>query len=439
MTYDNYGNILTKNGVPYVYGDPVWKDLLTSVDGLPIGYDEQGNPTSYLGHTLTWEKGRQLKSYDNNTYTYNANGIRTSKTINGVKHTYVVDDTKIIRETWGNNELVPIYDNEDAVCGIRYNNVPYYFIKNLQGDVIAIADKDATIVARYSYDAWGVPTITADITACNIATINPFRYRSYYYDDEIDLYYLQSRYYDPVIGRFVNADKSIGANDDHSTYALYTYCGNCPVDRCDSLGSFWKKIWNGIKKAVRTLLNKTNKVLVSVGIDTAAMGAYLLNMKKDAAGVYHANFDCWQQYFGYNNLYDFIFDIGTSMKSAKFPFSCEGKSYILWAWKGNYINLGAGAELGIYYGGEPHWLVDKNLAQNMSMVLKYRGKKIISYCKKTWWITGFNPKYLDAKASDLSVKFTVAFTKDSLYRSFKSAWRKKWSCNDENRTIIYSF
>ncbi len=68
MTYDNYGNILTKNGTAYTY-DPTWKDLLTSYNGQSIIYDAQGNPTTYLGHTLTWEKGRQLKSFDNNTYT----------------------------------------------------------------------------------------------------------------------------------------------------------------------------------------------------------------------------------------------------------------------------------------------------------------------------------------------------------------------------------
>ena len=90
MVYDNYGNILSKNGVAYTYGDSVWKDLLTSYGGQPISYDAQGNPTSYLGHTLTWEKGRQLKSFDTNTYTYNANGIRTSKTVNvsGVYYAY---------------------------------------------------------------------------------------------------------------------------------------------------------------------------------------------------------------------------------------------------------------------------------------------------------------------------------------------------------------
>lgn len=101
MTYDSYGNIKSKNGIAYEY-DTTWKDMLTKVGDDTITYDAQGNPLSYLGHTLTWEKGRQLKSFDSNTYTYtyNANGIRTSKTIGGIRHDYLLDGSKILRETY---------------------------------------------------------------------------------------------------------------------------------------------------------------------------------------------------------------------------------------------------------------------------------------------------------------------------------------------------
>ena len=237
MTYDDYGNILTKNGVAYTYSDGAWKDLLVSYNGQTITYDAQGNPTSYLGHTLTWEKGRQLKSFDSNTYTYNANGIRTSKTIDGVKHDYILDGTKILRETWGENTLIPIYDNEDSVCGIIYNGVPYYFLKNLQGDVIAIVDKNTETVAQYSYDAWGACTKAVTITdltgGVDIANINPFRYRSYYFDKEIEMYYLQSRYYDPQLARFINADEPCCIDMFGS---LFAYCNNSPIMRIDDEG-----------------------------------------------------------------------------------------------------------------------------------------------------------------------------------------------------------
>ena len=256
MVYDNYGNIVKKNGKAYTYGNAVWKDLLTSYGGQSITYDAQGNPTSYLGHTLTWEKGRQLKSFGGNTYTYNANGIRTSKTVGGVKHTYTLEGTKILRETWGTSTLVPIYDNEESVCGILYNDVPYYFVKNLQGDVIAIVDKDAKTIARYSYDAWGVPEIKLDSSECQIATINPFRYRGYYYDEEIGLYYLQSRYYDAGVGRFVNADSAdvLFAMNDTSAYNLYNYCDNDPTVRQDHSGFLASILINAAFAAVTTWL-----------------------------------------------------------------------------------------------------------------------------------------------------------------------------------------
>ena len=121
----------------------------------------------------------------------------------------MLDGTKVLKEVWGSSTIIPLYDDEDSVCGIVYNGEPYYFVKNLQGDVIAIVDEDVETVAKYSYDAWGVCTVTSDTSECSIATINLYRYRGYYYDNEIGMYYLQSRYYNPVVGRFINADDAV--------------------------------------------------------------------------------------------------------------------------------------------------------------------------------------------------------------------------------------
>lgn len=261
MRYDSYGNIIRKNLCIYTY-DPVWKDRLTSYDGKSITYDAQGNPVSYLGHTLTWEKGRQLKSYDSFTYTYNANGIRTSKNINGELHTYDLEGTKILRESWTDaygtdHVIVPLYDNEDTVCGITYNGTTYFFVKNLQGDVISLLDSNGKTVVRYVYDAWGNmfemydendDLIDSDIP--HIANINPFRYRGYYYDNETSLYYLQSRYYDPNTGRFVNSDEVVFGiiNESSLLTNLFTYCCNNSIMNSDMNGyytasSLKKKSW----------------------------------------------------------------------------------------------------------------------------------------------------------------------------------------------------
>jgi len=281
--YDNYGNITAKGVVDetgaiaeatkdtYVYGNGVWKDLLTSYNGQAIEYDAQGNPISYLGHTLTWEKGRQLKQFVKSdgtsiSYTYNANGIRTSKTVNGVEHTYTLDGTKILCEEWGENSIVPLYDNEESVCGILYNEEPYYFTKNLQGDIISIVNKAGGTVARYSYNAWGVPTITEDVLPCHIAEINPYRYRGYYYDSEIGMYYLQSRYYNSNVGRYINVDEIETVCFDMNVLFLniFAYCKNDTANESDENGMFsfndlFKKISGFIKKLFRKFMDNLNK------------------------------------------------------------------------------------------------------------------------------------------------------------------------------------
>ncbi|MBE6590110.1 MAG: RHS repeat-associated core domain-containing protein, partial [Ruminococcaceae bacterium] len=118
------------------------------------------------------------------------------------------------------------------------------FQKNLQGDVIAITNSYGNVVARYTYDAWGVCTVVSDETGI-IARVNPFRYRGYYYDSEIGLYYLQSRYYDPQVGRFVNGDEcdNIGVSRTVCSHCLFAYYENNPINNTDKFG-FFSWIWN---------------------------------------------------------------------------------------------------------------------------------------------------------------------------------------------------
>ena len=329
--YDNYGNILAKGVVDetgeiaeetkatYVYGDDTWKDLLTAYNGQAITYDKQGNPTSYLGHTLTWEKGRQLKSFDNIAYTYNANGIRTSKTVDGIKHTYTLEGTKILREEWNGNTLIPLYDNEETVCGILYNNEPYYFQKNLQGDIIGIVDKSSKVVANYSYDAWGVPTITQDSTDCGIAQINPFRYRSYYFDREIELYYLQSRYYDPKVGRFINGDDAsfVVDNDSPFEFNFFSYCKNSSNNMIDALGYEADYIRNQNAFPYKNMKLTKNTTVGKMGCGAVAVYNVLhnyskkINFKKMIPQLLNIPTVVW----GINLFYNYFFNNGVSIFS----------------------------------------------------------------------------------------------------------------------------
>lgn len=196
-----------------------------------------------------------------------------------------------------------------------------------------------------------------------------------------------------------------------------------------------------IVSAVVTMLEPAIRVSSNLAVNllgefASDIGAVVLDMGKDRYGVYHADFDCWQQYFGYIDLYDTVFDAATEMRSAKFRFDSDGDGLndrILWAWKGDYLNLGAGAELGVYkkwaYGNEI-WIVDKNLSMKMTLQLDYKNETIINWEPGyQWWITGFNPDYQNVRRDDLTATFTVRFKSYSDYNSFRNTWKydDRWS------------
>ena len=200
---------------------------------------------------LEWSRGRNLVKYGAVSYAYNASGIRQEKTANGVVHKYYLEGTRIHKETYGNNTLWYYYD-QTGITGLEYNGTKYYFQKNIQNDVVRIFDEYGILVATYEYDAWGNHKVlnangfeTTETTF--IGNINPFRYRGYYYDVETGLYYLNSRYYDPRICRFINADSLAYISPEAiNGVNLYAYCSNDPVNRFDPSGHFWDYILDAV-------------------------------------------------------------------------------------------------------------------------------------------------------------------------------------------------
>ena len=243
---------------------------------------------------MTWEKGRQLKTFDDISYEYNANGIRTAKTVGGVRHEYDLEGSNILRESDAlGNVIVPMYDGEEQVCGMTYNGELFFFHKNLQGDIIAITDHTAAVVARYSYDAWGKCTILSDTSGCEIATVNPFRYRGYYYDAETGMYYLQSRYYNPQVGRFLNADGYVSTGTGILGYNMFAYCLNNPVNGYDPCGTCFHRwdFWNDCDSCGgRTLGDKCNDFLNWVGdLDIAITTGYYVSLN---TGIWNISGSC---------------------------------------------------------------------------------------------------------------------------------------------------
>ena len=166
---------------------------------------------------------------------------------------------------------------------------------NQQGDVIRIIDQSGTAVAEYSYDAWDNLLIDEEDLS-DIGHVNPIRYRGYYYDTETGFYYLQSRYYDPSIGRFINADAAsyIGASTTFSSYNLFTYCLNDPVNNTDDGGTFtlsnWAKVGIGVAiiaaaAAITVATGGAAAGTLVAAVNCAAHGALVGAVTQGAAGA----------------------------------------------------------------------------------------------------------------------------------------------------------
>ena len=237
---------------------------MTAYDGQPFAYEGQslsstgtlvygtaisGNPVSYYNGTrwtFGWKKGRQLVSASGNgkiiTYTYDMAGIRDSKTVDGVTYHYDTLNGKVVRQTWteGTTEHVfeIVYDASGLPYSCVYNGSRYYYVLNQQGDVIRIVGYLGATLCEYQYDAWGNVLAITGTYKDTIGKVNPIRYCGYYYDTDTGFYYLQSRYYDPSIGRFINADQFASTGQDFLGYNMFAYCNNNPVVGFDPSGHF---------------------------------------------------------------------------------------------------------------------------------------------------------------------------------------------------------
>ena len=169
-------------------------------------------------------------------FVYNENGLRVKNTVNGVVTDYTLHGKNVVHMTRESDELHFFYDAQNRPAVVVYNGVPYAYVKNLQGDVIAILDAAGNVVVSYVYDAWGAPIGKSGSMAETLGMLNPFRYRGYVFDEETGLYYLRSRYYNAERCRFVNADKQIGCSKNIIEKNINAYCNNNPVNFVDYNG-----------------------------------------------------------------------------------------------------------------------------------------------------------------------------------------------------------
>ena len=292
--YDNCGNILCKRQTAFTLKENAEEcefiqtrygyegDKLLTFGGEVCEYDEIGNPILYRGKVAEWEKGRQLRAYNGTRFAYDGSGRRISK--NGITYTYDGNGNLIS----DSNGLEYLYDNS-GIFAVKYQNSTYFYRKDVQGNVKSLLDENGSIVVKYVYDAWGNHAVLDgagnDITDddLHIGNLNPFRYRGYFYDPETELYYLQTRYYDPEVGRFITID-AIEYLDPESINGLnlYAYCGNNPVMATDETGTMpnWLKWLIGgiafIGAMALTILSGGSLAPVLIGMGVSIISGALI-------------------------------------------------------------------------------------------------------------------------------------------------------------------
>ncbi|MCM1546383.1 MAG: RHS repeat-associated core domain-containing protein [Clostridiales bacterium] len=297
--YDTNGNIQRKtesgSAKEYEYDG----DKLVSYNGKTCVYNNIGNPTTYKGTALTWQYGNRLTKYGSTTLAYDSLGRLTKR--GSISLTYD-NDGKVIKQSDG---LEFIYD-ASGIAGIRYNNKIYFYRKDAQGNIIAILDTSGKVIAKYEYDAWGngksyclnfvnseevfqtedssVSMNTNYAVNKTLSLNNPFRYRGYYFVKEISLYYLQTRYYDPEVGRFISQDSVEYADPETiNGLNLYAYCGNNPTNYLDPSGNakWWQWLLFGIGAAL-VVAAAVVLTVASGGAATGLIGAIAIGAAKGA-------------------------------------------------------------------------------------------------------------------------------------------------------------
>lgn len=282
--YDSNNNILVKDGITYNYDSTIKDCLLSRSDGTEIIYKDQifSNPTRIKKPNITldlvWD-GRRLQSINDTTFSYDYNGIRVEKQIkNSYTERYILEGTRVVglkRSEHGTNKLITfVYDETSSLVGLSLNEKDYFYERDTRGLINKIIDKNGMTLVEYKYDDWGKPTWTTNNTteANELLELNPFMYKGYFYDKNTGLYYLNTRYYDPELGRFINADKEVGTVNNTMGMNLYAYCRCNPISYADENGN-WPQWLTKVCIGVAVIA-----VCGIVAVATAGTGAACIGM-----------------------------------------------------------------------------------------------------------------------------------------------------------------
>jgi RHS repeat-associated protein len=244
-TYDEVGNRLTKKVTKgstittnsYTYDAA---NQLSTINGSSVTHDENGNLKNDGKRTYIYDAQDRIIEVKEDAkslgkYQYNSKGLRISKTIGSttIYYTYDENDNVVLETDQSGSILVSyVYDNANRPLTMTKGGKTYSFHSNAHGDITTVTNETGTTVANFEYDTWGnilkeTGTFAADV---------PFRYSGYRYDTETKLYYLQQRYYNPELGRFLTLDPQLGDKENPITQNGYSYADNNAVNLVDFNG-----------------------------------------------------------------------------------------------------------------------------------------------------------------------------------------------------------
>ena len=307
-TYDDNGNMITSGNSTYKYDN---LNRLISINGDSIFYSftNPGNPRLFKDTEYKFE-GRRLVGISEDLgvdeqqtvdYTYNSNGLIIKKVLgywyaddrDSEEYTtkYYYDGEKLITEIGPRNRLDFLYDENGILYGlIKDSSRKYFYIRDFMSNILGLVDDSGNIVVKYKYDAYGNRISITDTSGCDLGNINPFRYKGYYYDDDVEMYYCKSRFYVPSWHRWLNSDSINYLEPKNITSLnLFTYCNNNPVMYVDENGKFPGLITAMLIGAV---------IGAFVGVVEQAGADVLSNLWKYGFKTYEWSMSSWQTYVG---------------------------------------------------------------------------------------------------------------------------------------------
>ena len=307
-TYDDNGNMITSGNSTYKYDN---LNRLISINGDSIFYSftNPGNPRLFKDTEYKFE-GRRLVGISEDLgvdeqktvdYTYNSNGLIIKKVLgywyaddrDSEEYTtkYYYDGEKLITEIGPRNRLDFLYDENGILYGlIKDSSRKYFYIRDFMSNILGLVDNSGNIVVKYKYDAYGNRISITDTSGCDLGNINPFRYKGYYYDDDVEMYYCKSRFYVPLWHRWLNSDSINYLEPKNITSLnLFTYCNNNPVMYVDENGKFPGLITAMLIGAV---------IGAFVGVVGQAGADVLSNLWKYGFKTYEWSMSSWQTYVG---------------------------------------------------------------------------------------------------------------------------------------------